>query len=68
MIHICICGRAVSPCKIIHKLLCVCAISNSALTTKLLKEGTTIETLGGFMDPEVRGDTLCCQFLKFYSG
>jgi hypothetical protein len=42
--------------------------SISALTTKLLKEGTTIETLGGVMDPEVRSDTLCCQFLKFFSG
>jgi len=69
LIHICIfCRRQVSSCKIkSHKLLVLCAILSSALTTKAVKEGATIEPLGGLVDPEVQGDTTCRQFLEFYS-
>ncbi|CAK9206758.1 unnamed protein product [Sphagnum troendelagicum] len=38
-----------------------------ALTTKAVKEGTTIEPLGGVVDPEVQGETTCRRFLEFYS-
>jgi hypothetical protein len=69
LIHICIiCRRQVLSCKIkSHKLLVLCAILNSALTTKAVKEGTTIEPLGGVVDPEVQGETTCRRFLEFYS-
>jgi hypothetical protein len=69
LIHICIiCRRQVLSCKIkSHTLLVLCAILNSALTTKAVKEGTTIEPLGGVVDPEVQGETTCRRFLEFYS-
>jgi hypothetical protein len=69
LIHICIiCRRQVSSCKMkSHKLLVLCAILNSALTTQAVKEGATIEPLGGVVDPEVQGDTTCRRFLEFYS-
>jgi hypothetical protein len=38
-----------------------------ALTTKAVKEGTTIEPFGGVLDPEVQGETTCRRFLEFYS-